>query len=77
MLEYIATFRCADIGMNCAYTIIGKDEDEIIRNIKNHARRIHGLSKFPPAMTKKIEAGLNFARPNRFSHSVKQRLITD
>ena len=39
------TFRCADVGQgNCNWQTSGKSEDEVLRNVEQHARESHQMN---------------------------------
>ena len=39
------TFRCADVGQsNCNWQTSGKSEDEVLRNVEQHARQEHNMN---------------------------------
>jgi predicted small metal-binding protein len=40
------SFRCADVGVeNCNWSVTGTREDEIIGNVRAHAKSQHGISE--------------------------------
>lgn len=52
----IASFRCAELGINCPYTIIGKDKNDLFSKIRKHSLMVHGIADLPPDIIKKIDA---------------------
>lgn len=41
------TFRCADaVRKDCAWSVTGNNEDEILAYLRAHARRAHGKNEF-------------------------------
>lgn len=54
----MASFKCAEMGTNCTYTIIARSKEELLRNIRNHALRIHGIEDLPADLTKKIDSAI-------------------
>ena len=40
------SFRCADVGVeNCNWSVTGTREDEILGNVREHAKSHHGISE--------------------------------
>jgi predicted small metal-binding protein len=37
--------KCRDVGVDCDFVARGKDEDEVIRSAKDHARKDHGIDQ--------------------------------
>lgn len=54
----IVSLRCTDLGINCPYTIIGKDKNSLFSNIRKHSLRVHGIADLPPDIIKKIDAAI-------------------
>ena len=36
--------RCSDVGFSCEAVVRGESEDEIMQQVAEHAREVHGLS---------------------------------
>ena len=52
-------FSCADIGMNCGYEIKGaSSEEELLEELKIHAKIAHGLTSIPPEVLDKIKRNI-------------------
>jgi len=50
------SFSCADIGMNCGYEVKGaSSEEELLEELKIHAKIAHGLTSIPPDLVDKIK----------------------
>ncbi len=58
----IVSFRCAEMGTNCSYTLIARSKEELLRDIQNHALRIHGMEDLPADLVKKIEFSIKVGR---------------
>ncbi|MDE1766996.1 MAG: DUF1059 domain-containing protein [Thaumarchaeota archaeon] len=54
----MVSFRCAEMGTDCTYTIIARSKVELLRNVRNHALRIHGMEDLPADLAKKIEVAI-------------------
>jgi len=49
------TFRCADIGnVDCPWEVTGHTEDELLPQIKSHAREQHRVQEFDESTQRKI-----------------------
>ncbi|BCU70901.1 DUF1059 domain-containing protein [Stygiolobus caldivivus] len=61
-------FSCADIGMNCGYQIKGaSSEDELLEELKIHAKMSHGLTSIPADVLDKIKK--NIKKSGKYSFS--------
>ncbi|MCI2413869.1 MAG: DUF1059 domain-containing protein [Candidatus Aramenus sp.] len=50
------SFKCADVGMNCGYEIVNAgSEEELLEQLKIHAKMSHGLTQIPQDMVNKIK----------------------
>ncbi|MFZ1077971.1 MAG: DUF1059 domain-containing protein [Nitrosotalea sp.] len=54
----MVSFRCAEMGTNCSYTLVARSKEELFRDIRNHALRIHGMENLPADLAKKIESAI-------------------
>ena len=55
----MASFKCADIGMNCGFEVKGsKDANEIMAIAAAHARSSHGISNPPPDLVAKLQKAI-------------------
>jgi predicted small metal-binding protein len=54
----IVTFRCAEVGLNCTYTLIARNKKEMFERIKNHAKTLHGMNKIPAHMAARIQTAI-------------------
>lgn len=61
-------FRCEDIGMNCGYEIRGAStEEELLEELKIHAKMSHNLNSIPPDVLEKIKR--NIKKSGKYSFS--------
>jgi predicted small metal-binding protein len=51
------SFRCGDVVPGCTRAFTG-DEDDILHQVMDHARRDHGLSEFPEALVTQVRASM-------------------
>jgi predicted small metal-binding protein len=56
------SFACKDIGMECDWKIQGKDNDEILRDVRKHADEKHGLKQLSDDLVKKVKARIKDQR---------------
>jgi predicted small metal-binding protein len=47
-------FHCRDAGMNCDFVARGQNNDEILKQVDNHAQNAHQM-KVTPDLQKKVE----------------------
>ena len=53
------SFSCADIGMNCGFSIENAgSEEELLEMLKVHAKSSHGLTSIPPEVLAKIKQNI-------------------
>ena len=61
-------FRYEDIGMNCGYEIRGAStEEELLEELKIHAKMSHNLNSIPPDVLEKIKR--NIKKSGNYSFS--------
>lgn len=54
------TFRCADVGnADCRWETKGRTEDELMPQIGQHAREVHGIQKIDDQMKSKIKDAIH------------------
>jgi predicted small metal-binding protein len=51
-------FKCADAGVNCAWTTTAADEEELMKNIQEHAKHDHGMQEIPPDLLNKVKSAI-------------------
>ena len=55
----MASFKCADLGMNCGFELKGaKDADEVMTIAAAHAKSTHGINSPPPELVAKIRQAI-------------------
>ncbi len=56
----MASFKCADIGMNCGFAINGgSSKEEVLQEAQVHARVAHGMSTIPPDVASKVASAIH------------------
>jgi predicted small metal-binding protein len=56
----MASFKCADIGMQCGFAISGgSSKEEVLQEAQVHARMAHGMSTIPPDVGAKVSAAIH------------------
>jgi predicted small metal-binding protein len=50
------TFGCKDIGMNCDWKVEAKTDEEIVREVKQHAQNAHNINTMSDELMKKIRS---------------------
>ena len=52
-------FRCKDVGMpDCNFVARGKDDDEVMRKAKEHAKRDHNMQTVPADLERKARGAI-------------------
>jgi predicted small metal-binding protein len=49
------SFKCKDIGMNCSFEGTARTEEELLKKIEVHAKKVHGMNEISPEMMEKIK----------------------
>jgi predicted small metal-binding protein len=52
------SFKCADIGMKCAFEVKDEDKDELMKIIALHGKETHGITETSPEMKEKIKQAI-------------------
>jgi len=53
------SFKCKDLGMNCKFEATAKTESELMREITEHASKVHNMkAPFPPDMMEKVRKAI-------------------
>jgi predicted small metal-binding protein len=54
--EKMVTFRCKDIGYNCAFEVTNVTEDEALKAANEHVQKCHGIPEIPPEGIRRLRA---------------------
>lgn len=49
------TFSCRSVGVDCDRTFTGQTNDDILKQIPDHAREMHGITQLSSEMQAKIQ----------------------
>lgn len=52
------TFKCADIGMQCAWEDRALTKGGLMKKVKAHAAEAHNMKEIPADLASKIEAAI-------------------
>ena len=51
--------KCRDVGMNCDFEARGNNEEEIMAQAAEYARKDHGLDSIPPQVAAAVKAAIH------------------
>jgi predicted small metal-binding protein len=52
------SFKCKDIGMECAFEARADTEDELMRKIAEHGKEKHNMETIPPDVQEKVKKAI-------------------
>jgi predicted small metal-binding protein len=52
------SFACKDVGMTDDWKVTGKNEDELMKKIKEHAAKVHNMKDISPEMADTIKKAI-------------------
>lgn len=55
--------HCRDVGPDCDFVARGRNEDEVMRQVADHARTVHGIDPVPPDLARKAQASIREESP--------------
>ncbi len=53
--------RCADLGMNCSWSVKAKTDEEVIQKAATHAAQAHHLQKIEEPMLTQVRKAIHDA----------------
>lgn len=56
---HVKEFRCGELVPGCAAAFHGESENEILRQVADHARDDHGMYEVPPEVVDTIRARIS------------------
>ncbi len=56
------TFACKDVGVDCDWKTQGRDEEEVVRNVREHADKEHGIKEMSDDLLRKVKARIRDRR---------------
>jgi predicted small metal-binding protein len=54
----VKNFKCADVGLNCAFEATANTTEQLMPKIADHARTAHGMARIPEDVLGKIKAAI-------------------
>ena len=57
------TLRCRDVGPDCDFVVRADDEDEVMRQVAEHARTAHGIDPVPPDLAARARSQIRDGEP--------------
>lgn len=51
-------FACGDVVTGCKFTVTAANEEEVLRQVAQHAAAAHGLSEVSPELAAKVKAAI-------------------
>lgn len=54
--------RCGDVVPGCDFVARGETENEVMQQVAEHARTVHGLDQVPPELAEKAKAAITETR---------------
>jgi predicted small metal-binding protein len=56
--QTMASFKCKDLGMKCAFEVKDENQAELMEVIALHADKSHNIKQFPPDMMEKVKKAI-------------------
>ncbi len=53
--------RCADLGMNCSWTVKAPTDEEVLKKAAEHAAKAHHLNRIEEPMLTKVKQAIHAA----------------
>ena len=50
--------HCRDLGPDCNFVARGQNENDVMRQVADHARTAHGIDPVPPDLAQKAQASI-------------------
>ncbi len=58
------TFACGDVIPDCAVLVRGHDDDDVLRQVAEHARAAHGIDPVPREVVEQVRRRIRDEAPN-------------
>lgn len=52
------SFTCSDVGVNCNWSATAEDENDLLNQIKEHAKDVHNFNEIPPDLYAKVKSAI-------------------
>ena len=56
------TYTCRDVGVDCDWRTRGATDEEVMRNIREHARTTHNMQEIPRDLEGRVRAAIRDER---------------
>jgi predicted small metal-binding protein len=56
------TYTCRDIGVPCDWRVRGETEEEIMKEIREHAKNTHDMQQIPADLEQKVRHAIRDER---------------
>ena len=53
--------KCREVGMDCDFEAHGENDEQIMSQAAEHARKDHGMETIPPEVAVKVKAAIHDA----------------
>jgi len=53
------TVSCRDVGADCDFVARGNNDEEVLRQVEEHARTAHSMNEIPAEVREKIHAAIH------------------
>ena len=50
--------KCRTVGLDCDFVARGKNDDEVMAKVAEHARKDHGMQTIPQDVAAKVKAAI-------------------
>ncbi len=54
----MASFKCKDIGMKCAFEVKDENQDELMKIVALHAATTHNMKEINPEVAEKVKKAI-------------------
>jgi predicted small metal-binding protein len=51
--------KCSSTGMDCDFVARGENEDQVMAQVAEHARKDHGMQTIPSEVAAKVKAAIH------------------
>jgi predicted small metal-binding protein len=51
--------ECSSTGMDCGFVARGENEDDVMAQVAEHARKEHGMQTIPCEVAEKVKAAIH------------------
>jgi predicted small metal-binding protein len=51
--------KCCDVGFDCSFEARGETTENVMGQVVQHAKDVHGMDTVPPEVTEKVAAAIH------------------